>query len=140
MSSLADYDELKKRNKARHTTRSAYAHRYLPDELQGASNGESAFAYFTHKIRDNALYLLDEPENSLSVQLQTRLAAFLEESVRFYNCQLVISTHSPILLAMKGAKIYDLDASPAAVRKWSDLENVRAYFDLFENRRGEFEG
>jgi hypothetical protein len=40
---------------------------------------------------------------------------------------------------MKGAKIYDLDAAPAAVRRWSELENVRAYFELFEARRGEFE-
>lgn len=138
MSSLADYDELKKRNKARHTTRSAYAHRYLPDELKGASNGESAYAYFTDKIRDNALYLLDEPENSLSVQLQTKLAKFLEESVRFYNCQLVISTHSPILLALKGARIYDLDANPVCVKKWTELENVRTWQAFFESHREEF--
>ncbi len=138
LSSLADYDELKKRNRARHTTRSAYAHRYLPDELKGASNGESAFAYFTDKIRDNALYLLDEPENSLSVQLQTRLAAYLEESVRFYNCQLVISTHSPILLSLKGARIYDLDADPVCVKPWTEIDSVRTWREFFESHRGEF--
>lgn len=138
MSSLADYDELKKRNRARRTTRSAYTHRYLPDELKGASNGESAYAYFTDKIRDNALYLLDEPENSLSVQLQTKLAKFLEESVRFYNCQLVISTHSPILLSLKGAKIYDLDANPVCMKKWTELDNVRTWQAFFESHREEF--
>ncbi len=138
LSSLADYEELKKRNRARHTTRSAYTHRYLPDELKGASNGESAFSYFTDKIRDNALYLLDEPENSLSVQLQTKLAAYLEESVRFYNCQLVISTHSPILLSLKGAKIYDLDANPVRVKRWTEIESVRTWREFFESHRGEF--
>ena len=138
MSSLSDYDELKKRNKARHTTRSAYAHRYLPDELKGASNGESAFAYFTDKIRENALYLLDEPENSLSVQLQVKLADYLEESVRFYNCQLVISTHSPILLALKGARVYDLDANPVCVKSWTEIDSVRTWRGFFEEHRGEF--
>jgi hypothetical protein len=40
---------------------------------------------------------------------------------------------------MKGAKIYDLDAAPAAVRRGSELENVRAYYDLFRERKEEFE-
>lgn len=138
ISSLQDYEELKKRNQARHSTRSAYAHRYLPDELYGMSNGESAYAYFTDKIRDNALYLLDEPENSLSVQLQIKLAKYLEESVRFYGCQLIISTHSPILLSLKGARIYDLDASPVCIKRWTELDNVRTWHDFFEEHRGEF--
>ena len=103
------------------------------------SNGESAFAYFTNKIEANSLYLLDEPENSLSAKLQRELAVFLEEAVRFYGCQLVISTHSPFLLSLRGAKIYDLDGDPAEAKHWSELENIRAYYDLFESRRREFE-
>ena len=108
-------------------------------EQETKSNGESAFGYFTHKIKENALYLLDEPENSLSAALQARLAQFLSDSARFYGCQFIISTHSPFLLSMRGAKIYDLDASPAAVRRWSELENVRAYYELFVQRQEEFD-
>lgn len=140
MRSLDDYDELRRRNEARRATKTQYVSRRLGvTEIEGKSNGESAFGYFTHKIKENALYLLDEPENSLSAALQARLADFLADSARFYGCQFIISTHSPFLLAMKGARIYDLDASPARVRQWSELENVRAYFELFEVRRGEFE-
>ena len=140
MQSLEDYDELKRRNEARRATKSQYVSRRLGVvEQETKSNGESAFGYFTHKIKENALYLLDEPENSLSAALQARLADFLSDSARFYGCQFIISTHSPFLLAMKGARIYDLDASPACVRKWSELENVKAYFELFEGRRREFE-
>jgi predicted ATPase len=140
MRSLDDYDELRRRNEARRATKTQYVGRRLGvTEIEGKSNGESAFGYFTHKIKENALYLLDEPENSLSAALQARLANFLSDSARFYGCQFIISTHSPFLLSMKGAQIYDLDASPARVRQWSELENVRAYFELFEARRGEFE-
>lgn len=138
MTSLDDYDELKRRNQARHTTRSDYAHRRLPDNLYGKSNGESAYDYFTDKIRDHALYLLDEPENSLSAGLQVKLANFLEESVRFYHCQLVISTHSPFLLSLKGARIYDLDSRPVRERSWTELENVKVWHDFFEHHREEF--
>ncbi|MBE6620249.1 MAG: AAA family ATPase [Ruminococcaceae bacterium] len=140
MRSLDDYDELKRRNEARRVTKTQYVARRLGAvEHEGKSNGESAFGYFTHKIKENALYLLDEPENSLSATLQARLADFLSDSARFYGCQFIISTHSPFLLSMKGAKIYDLDATPVAVRTWSELENVRAYFELFDGKRGEFE-
>ena len=140
MKTLDDYEELRKRNEIRRGTKS----QYVADRLRGAeyrmhSNGESAFAYFTNKIKSNALYLLDEPENSLSAKLQCELATFLEEAVRFYGCQLVISTHSPFLLSLRGAKIYDLDGDPADVKHWSELENIRAYYDLFESRRREFE-
>ena len=102
------------------------------------SNGESAFLYFTNKIKDNGLYLLDEPENSLSPEKQQELAAFLENSARFFGCQLIIATHSPFLLAMKGAKIYDLDEDPVDVKRWTELTNVRAYYEFFKKHEKEF--
>ena len=89
-------------------------------------------------LKGDALYLLDEPENSLSAKLQRELAEFIQQSARFYGCQFVISTHSPFLLAMNGVKIYDLDASPVQVRRWSELENIRTYFELFDAHRRDF--
>lgn len=140
MHSLDDYEELKARNDARKHTKSNFTTRRLPTNIVGHSNGESAFECFTSRIRDNALYLLDEPENSLSVVLQKKLATFLEESVRFYNCQLIISTHSPFILSLKGAKIYDLDITPVTTRHWTELENMRTYFEFFKKNEGAFDG
>lgn len=138
--SLDEYDELKRRNEARKSTKSSYvSKRMFSRELEGKSNGESAFIYFTQRIKENALYLLDEPENSLSAKLQGELAKFIEDSARFYGCQFIISTHSPFLLSMKNVKIYDLDSAPVCVRRWNDLENVRAYYDLFKKTQNEFE-
>ena len=103
--SLDDYDRLKRRNEVLRKTKSAYVSERLGREVVGKSNGESAFAYFTHAISENAIYLLDEPENSLSVKLQSELAEFIENSARFYGCQFIISTHSPFMLSIRGAKI-----------------------------------
>ena len=139
MRTLDDYDELKRRNEIRHSTKSAYVSRRLPQETNGRSNGESAFVYFTQKIRENALYLLDEPENSLSAGLQRELAQFLTDSVRFYGCQFIISTHSPFLLSMRDALIYDLDSHPVRERLWTELPHVRAYYELFRDHQREFE-
>ncbi|MBP3645001.1 MAG: AAA family ATPase [Clostridia bacterium] len=136
---LEDYEKLKHVNMARSKTQSKYVRQRLMDNPREQSNGESAYFYFTSKIQDNGLYLLDEPENSLSPLRQQELCRFLEDSARFYGCQFVIATHSPFLLALKGAKIYDLDADPAHVRRWTDLPSVRAYFDFFMQHKRSFE-
>ena len=94
--------------------------------------------YFVDNITEDAVYLLDEPENSLSIEYQLRLKQFLEDSARHFGCQLIITTHSPILLSMKGAKIYDLDEFPVETKIWTELPNVRKYFEFFEEHREEF--
>lgn len=138
MESLADYEQLKKVNNARRKTQSRYVRSQLVDNVREYSNGESAFLYFTEKIQDNGLYLLDEPENSLSPKRQLELVKFLEDSVRFFGCQFIISTHSPFLLAMRGARIYNLDENPVTVESWTELENVRSYYDFFKSHENEF--
>ncbi len=139
MRSLDDYEELKRVNVARSKTQSQYVRRNLSDNVREHSNGESAFLYFAEKIRENGLYLLDEPENSLSPEKQQELLKFLEDSVRFFGCQFVIATHSPFLLSMRGAKIYDMDEETVDVKRWYELENVRAYYKFFKEREKEFE-
>ena len=135
---MEDFEELQKVNLARRKTQSKYVRSRLMDNVREQSNGESAFRYFVEKIGEDGLYLLDEPENSLSPARQQELVDFLESSARFFGCQFIIATHSPFLLAMRGAKIYDLDGDPAAVRKWNQLENVRAYYDFFKRHEEEF--
>ncbi|MDF2512679.1 MAG: ATP-binding cassette protein, partial [Herbinix sp.] len=110
----------------------------LMDNVREYSNGESAFIYFSEKIGENGLYLLDEPENSLSPKRQIELMNFIEESARFFGCQFIISTHSPFLLAMRGARVYNLDKNPVTIERWTELENVRTYYDFFKNRESEF--
>lgn len=138
MRSLEDYDEMKKILDARRLTRSKYVRQNTMGNVREHSNGESAFIYFTEKIRENGLYFLDEPENSLSPLLQRKLAEHLENSVRFFGCQIVIATHSPFLLSMKGARIYDLDETPVDVKRWSQLPGMQVYYEFFQEHKKEF--
>jgi len=139
LKSLDDYERLKKMNETRRKTQSRFVRDNLMNNIREQSNGESAFKYFVEKIEENGLYLLDEPENSLSPERQLELKKYIEDSARFFNCQFIISTHSPFFLAMEGAEIIDLDSEPAVVRKWTDLENVRAYQRFFDEHRDAFQ-
>ncbi|WP_029233006.1 AAA family ATPase [Butyrivibrio sp. VCB2006] len=138
MKSLDDYDQLKKVVDARSKTQSKYVRDTIGNNIIEHSNGESALKYFSEKIKDNGLYLLDEPENSLSPQRQLELLEFIQNSARFFGCQFIIATHSPFLLALKGALIYDLDERPVDIKKWTELEGVRTYFEFFEKHKNEF--
>jgi len=138
MKSLSDYEQLKTVNMARSKTQSRFVRKKLMANVREYSNGESAFLYFTEKITENGLYILDEPENSLSPKRQMELMKFIEDATRFWNCQFIISTHSPFLLALRGAKIYDLDENPVDVKRWTKLENVRTYYEFFKQYEKEF--
>ena len=139
MKSLDDYEQLRKSAMAKSNTQSKYIRKNLMDNVREHSNGESAFLYFADKIKENALYLLDEPENSLSPERQQELMKFIEDSARFFGCQFVIATHSPFLLSMKGAKIYDMDEEIVDVKRWSELANVRVYYEFFKKHEKEFD-
>lgn len=137
---IDEYDELKKKVEANNMTVSKYVRTELKtNNIIQESNGETALEFWQNEIKENAIYIIDEPENSLSAENQLKLKAYIEESVRFYNCQFIIATHSPFLLALKDAKIYDLDIIPVKVKKWTELENVKVYNNFFKEHSKEFE-
>jgi predicted ATPase len=87
------------------------------------SHGESFMDVFATRVRPRGLYLLDEPEAPLSPKRQI---AFLDLMLRGARdgAQFIIATHSPILLACPGARIYSFDASPIVEVAYGDLEHV----------------
>ena len=102
------------------------------------SNGETTLQMLDDYLEPDALYLLDEPEVSLSPENQTILAEKLNKLARFLGCQFIISTHSPFMLGTLHAKIYNLDSKDLEEARWTELENVRYFYDFFERHREEF--
>ncbi len=137
--SLDDLEHLHRVNEARSKTKSRFIEAESGKTLRERSNGENALMYFQGKMDMDTLCLLDEPENSLSPENQLVLADFLLEAVRYCGNQLVISTHSPFLLAIPGAKIIDLDDHARIVDSWTQLKNARVYHDFFRKHEAEFE-
>ena len=120
-------------------TQSKYVKKRVANDIDLCSNGETAMRYFLDRIDEDAVYFLDEPENSLSIERQIELADYVQATARATRSQFIIATHSPVFLAMQGAKIYNLDEYPASVCNWTELPNVRRYFDFFMDHRHEFD-
>ena len=102
------------------------------------SNGQTSLDFFDNELKENCLYLLDEPENSLSPKFQLELVQLIYELSRFFKCQFIIATHSPFLLSIPNAKIYDLDSVPVITKKWYELENIKIYYDFFMKNKNKF--
>ena len=103
------------------------------------SNGETTMQILENNIQPDTLYLLDEPEVSLAPQNQVKLAEEINKMSRYLGIQFIIATHSPFMLGILNAKIYNLDTEDYRTQKWSELENVRYFYEFFKNRKNEFE-
>ena len=137
--SFDNYDELKMSYETKRKSMSKFVRERLGNNnIIEWSNGESALMFWEREIKEDSIYLLDEPENSLSAENQLKLKKFIEDSVRFYNCQFIISTHSPFLLKLMDAKIYDLDETPVKTKGWTELSNVLVYYNFFKEYEDEF--
>jgi predicted ATPase len=116
-----------------------YAISHYNEITEQFSNGETAMAFFENIFEPDTLYVLDEPENSLSPRLQLLLKELIEKYAFLLNCQFIIATHSPFLLSVESASIYNLDRCPSYVCDWYELENVRVYYDFLKKNNRLFE-
>ncbi len=67
------------------------------------------------------------------------MAEEINKLARLLQCRFIIATHSPFMLGTLNAKIYNLDTKDYDIVKWSDLENVRYFYDFFKRHEREFE-
>jgi predicted ATPase len=98
-------------------------------DLDANSHGQSFLKLFQSRFVPGGLYLLDEPEAPLSPQSQLALLALIGDMVN-QDAQFVIATHSPILLAFPGARIYSFDHTPIRSVTYEELDHVRITRDF----------
>jgi predicted ATPase len=100
--------------------------------LHEQSHGESFFALFKNRFRDNGLYLLDEPEAALSPTRQVEFLVLMHDSIR-RGCQFVIATHSPIIMAYPAARIHLLDRQGIRDVAYTDTEHYQVTRHFLSN-------
>ncbi len=137
--SMDDLERVKTQTAARKQTATKFITDRVGKNIDQFSNGETSLTYFDKQFNSGCLYLLDEPENSLSPKFQLQLSQLIIDCAYHCDCQFIIATHSPFILSITDAKIYDLDYTPVKERKWYDLENVKIYYEFFHNNRKYFE-
>jgi predicted ATPase len=100
--------------------------------LHGQSHGEAFLSLLQHRFQGDGVYLLDEPEAALSPQRQLSVLTLLHRLV-YHQSQLIIATHSPILLAYPNARIYEFSERGISEIAYTDTEHYQVTRD-FLNR------
>lgn len=95
---------------------------YGGESLHDQSHGESFLSLALHRLQGNGLYILDEPEAALSPSRQMTLLTRIHQLVK-NRSQLIIATHSPILMAYPGAEIYVLSDRGVTLTPYEQTEH-----------------
>ncbi|MBN8884665.1 MAG: AAA family ATPase [Rudaea sp.] len=101
-------------------------------KLHEKSHGEAFLWVVTNRFRSDGLFILDEPEAALSPQRQLVLLRQIHRLVK-KNCQFIVSTHSPILMAYPGAKIFALDGDGVAEIDYESTEHYLVTRSFLQN-------
>jgi predicted ATPase len=80
---------------------------YGREKMQQRSHGESFLAVLRHRFADVGVYFLDEPEAALSFHSCLGLLSLLD-TMRTEGSQVIVATHSPLLVALPGATLLEL--------------------------------
>ncbi|MFC7054071.1 AAA family ATPase [Hansschlegelia quercus] len=99
---------------------------YGGQDLHEMSHGQAVIRLLRNRFRGGGIYLMDEPEAALAPETQLEVIARIAELVR-KGARFVLATHSPLLMALPGALIYELSDEGIARKSYAELNHVRLY-------------
>ncbi len=94
------------------------------EDMHTKSHGEAFLWLVRERFRAQGLYILDEPEAALSPQRQLAMLRLVHELVQ-KECQFIIATHSPILMAYPKATIYHLSSEGITAMAYEKTEHFQ---------------
>ena len=106
------------------------------EDMQAFSHGEAYLKILQTRVRDKGIFILDEPEAALSPASQLVLIAFVLEVLKGRNAQFIIATHSPILMGIPFATLYEIQEDgmkPVDFKETDHYKITKAFLDDPQN-------
>jgi len=100
--------------------------------LHERSHGEAFIALFEHRLQPGGILIMDEPEAALSPQRQLSLLAQLHVFLESGSTQVIIATHSPILMTFPNARLLQIDADSIAETRLEDTSHYQITKGILE--------
>jgi len=112
--------------------------RYL-DEVAGPyadflshSHGEGFLRFFEERCQRQGIFIFDEPESALSPARQIEFLKLMRRMEQSTICQIVMATHSPVLMAYPNARLLRLTKyglEPATVEQTDHYKVMHEFCD-----------
>ena len=103
------------------------------ENMQAFSHGEAYLKILTTRINGKGIYFLDEPEAALSPARQLALLSIILEAVKSYGAQFMIATHSPIIMGLPGALLYEIKEDGMHQTSYTDTEHYSLTYSFLQN-------
>ncbi len=103
------------------------------ENMQAFSHGEAYLKILTTRIKGKGIYFLDEPEAALSPARQLALLSIIIEAVKKFGAQFMIATHSPIIMGLPGALLYEIKEDGMHETAYTDTEHYSLTYSFLQN-------
>ncbi len=96
-----------------------------PPDFLLHSHGAGFLRFFQERCQRQGIFIFDEPESALSPSRQIAFLKLMQAMERSTLCQVIMATHSPLLMAYPGARLLLLTRGGLTPVRVEDTEHFR---------------
>jgi predicted ATPase len=103
-----------------------------PPDFLSHSHGEGFLRFFEERCQRQGIFIFDEPESALSPSRQIEFLKLMRKLDDIGHCQIIMATHSPVLMAYPGARLLRLTKyglEPVSVEQTDHYKVMREFCD-----------
>lgn len=112
---------------ARHLDEMAQTYGGQAPDFLSWSHGEGFARVFHERMSEQGFYLMDEPESALSPKRQLDLLRLLSDIQTTARAQVILATHSPLLMAVPGARLLEATRFGFLERSYTETAHFKLY-------------
>ena len=107
-----------------------------PPDFLSHSHGEGFLRFFEERCQRQGIYIFDEPESALSPSRQIEFLKLLRMMDNSSHCQVIMATHSPMLMAYPSATLLRLTKYGLEPTTVEATDHYKAMREFFSDPRG----
>jgi len=107
-----------------------------PPDFLSHSHGEGFLRFFQERCQRQGIFIFDEPESALSPSRQIEFLKLLRRMDDIGHCQVIMATHSPMLMAYPDAKLLRLTKHGLEPTTLKQTDHYKAMREFFEDPKG----
>lgn len=107
-----------------------------PPDFLSHSHGEGFLRFFNERCKKQGIYIFDEPESALSPSRQIAFLKLMRRMEEAGHCQIIMATHSPILMAYPNATLLRLTKYGLEPIQVQDTDHFKAMREFCDDPKG----
>jgi predicted ATPase len=113
--------------------------RYISGDFLSYSHGEGFMRFFEERCQRPGIFFFDEPESALSMSRQFEFLKLLRRMQQGGQSQVIMATHSPILMALPDARLLRLEKYGLMPVRLEDTDHYRMMREFILDPHGTVE-